>query len=91
MHLLEREVGFEPITEVTLEMQGRLDKRQGRSIFEVSGSGQTFRVSGNKSKGTAPPHGDLITVVASLKKPNAPDGIVLHQWKRGEAGGPKSP
>lgn len=86
VELLEKEVGIEPITEVTLEMQGRLEKRGGKAIFEVSGNGQVFRLSGNKVKGPAPPHGDVITVVGTFKKPkSASDGIVLHDWKRAQS------
>jgi hypothetical protein len=44
IELLEKEVGFEPITEVTLELEGTLVRREGKLLFEASGTRQTFVV-----------------------------------------------
>lgn len=81
--LLEQEVGFAPITEVQLELRGRLVRRDGARFLEVSETGPTFRVE--KIEGdTSPPENRLIAVTARLLDIRAVDRIVLAEWKDGE-------
>jgi hypothetical protein len=81
--LLEQEVGFAPITEVKLELRGRLVRRDGALFLEVSGIGPTFRVE--KSEGApSPPENRLIVVTAGLVDIRSVDRIVLAEWKDGE-------
>jgi hypothetical protein len=81
--LLEQEVGFAPITEVQLELRGRLVRRDGALFLEVSDIGPTFRVE--KSTGDArPPENRLIVVTAGLVDIRSVDRIVLAEWKDAE-------
>lgn len=81
--LLEQEVGFAPITEVKLELRGRLVRRDGALFLEESETGPTFRVE--KIEGdTSPPENRLIAVTARLLDIRAVDRIVLAEWKDGE-------
>ncbi len=77
--LLEKEVGFEPITEVTLEMQGSLVQREGKVFFEVSETGQTFMVEKAEGAGDVPPEKKPLAAVAVLADPHVADPIVLRQ------------
>jgi len=81
--LLEQEVGFAPITEVKLELRGRLVRRDGALFLEESETGPTFRVE--KIEGdTSPPENRLIAVTARLLDIRSVDRIVLAEWKAGE-------
>ncbi len=77
--LLEKEVGFEPVTEVTLEMQGNLVQREGKDFFEVSETGQTFMVEKAEGPLDVPPGKKLLAAVAVLADPHVADRIVLRQ------------
>jgi hypothetical protein len=77
--LLEKEVGFEPVTEVTLEMQGNLVQREGKVFFEVSETGQTFMVEKAEGAGDVPPEKKPLAAVAVLADPHVADRIVLRQ------------
>ena len=81
VQLLEKEVGFEPVTEVRLEMRGRLARRDGKLIFETSGTGQSFTLAGAEGKEGAPPEKELLAALATLEDPRAPDRIRLREWK----------
>lgn len=78
--VLEKEAGFEPVTAVTLELRGRLARREGKLFFEVSESGQSFRVEKVAGAGR-PPENQLLEATATLAKPQSGDRIVLQQWK----------
>ncbi|MGH8248166.1 MAG: hypothetical protein ACREUU_17225 [Gammaproteobacteria bacterium] len=81
VQVLEKEIGFEPVTEVTLEMRGRLAGHNGKLHFEVSETDQKFEVHrppGNAARGT---DNQLVEATAILAKPRSPDRIVLQQWK----------
>ena len=82
--VLEKEAGFEPITEVTLELRGRLERRDGKLVLETSGTGQTFTVAGTEAQGGAPREKDLVTVVATLENPKSADRIIVRAWKSEE-------
>ncbi|MCL4523222.1 MAG: hypothetical protein M1453_13640 [Acidobacteria bacterium] len=82
VELLEKEVGFQPVTEVALELQGRVLRRNGKLVFEVGGTRQTFVVEKVEGESDSPrPEGQLLTAVASLVKADSPDRLVLRQWK----------
>ena len=90
VQVLEKEIGFEPVTEVTLELRGRLAQRNGKLFFEVSESGQTFQVQKVAGGSQRPPENQLLEAVATLVSPPS-DRIILQQWKAaaaatGEAG-----
>lgn len=82
--LLEKDVGFGPITEVGLELPGRLVRRGKGLVFETAGTGQTFAVKKVEAKGAAPPEGRLLTATATLADPRSPGRVVLRQWKVSE-------
>ena len=65
VQLLEKEAGFEPITEVRIEMRGRLARRDGKLVFEASGTGQSFTVAGAEGKDGAPPEKKLLAALAT--------------------------
>jgi len=76
IRLLEEEVGFSPITEVKLELRGRLVRRNGALLFEVSETGPTFNVE--KLEGNAnPPENRLIAVTGRLLDVRSGDRIVV--------------
>jgi hypothetical protein len=77
--LLEKEVGFEPVTEVTLEMQWNLVQREGKVFFEVSETGQTFMVEKAEGARDVPPEKKPLAAVAVLADPHVADRIVLRQ------------
>ncbi len=77
--LLEKEVGFEPVTEVMLEMQGNLVEREGKVFFEVSETGQTFMVEKAEGARDVPPEKKPLAAVAVLADPHVADRIVLRQ------------
>lgn len=79
--ILEEEAGFEPITEVRLEMRGRLARRDGKLVFETIGTGQRFTVAGTEGKESAPPEKELLAALATLEDPRAPERIRLREWK----------
>jgi len=79
--LLEKDVGFEPVTQVTLELRGRLMRRDGTLFFEASETRQTFQVHRAEGEGERPPEGQLLEAVAILEKPQTADRIILQQWK----------
>lgn len=81
VQLLEKEVGFEPLTKVTLGLRGRLARRQGKLYFEVSESGQSFAVQKVQGKGERPPENQLLEAEADLANPKLGDRIILQQWK----------
>ena len=81
--LLEKDVGFGPITEVSLELSGRLVRRGKGLAFETAGTGQTFAVKVD-AKGAVPPEGRLLTATATLADPRSPGRVVLKQWKVSE-------
>jgi hypothetical protein len=83
---LEKDAGFEPVTEVALEMRGNLRRRNGKLVLEMPASGQSFFVA--KAEGTKPPEQRPLTVIAALVKPRAADRIVIRQWKEAEANSP---
>ncbi len=85
VQLLEKEVGFEPITEVKLQLAGRLEEQSGKLVFETSGTGQRFVVTGSKAKGLPRRAKDLITATATLKQPKSASHIVIWDWRKGEA------
>lgn len=82
VQVLEEQVGFEPITEVSLEVRGRLKKQNGALFFQVSETGQTFTVAKVESKDGAPPEEELLAAVALLENPDSPDRIILRAWRR---------
>ena len=84
VQLLEEQVGFEPITDVSLEVRGRLKKQNGALVFEVSESGRIFTVAKVESKDGTPPEKELLAAVASLENPHSPDRIVLREWRRAQ-------
>lgn len=79
VQLLEKNVGFEPVTEVALEISGKLARRNGRLSFEVNGSGQDLAVA--KVEGDKPPEAKLVDVVATLAKPWSANKILIRRWK----------
>ena len=79
VQLLEKEVGFEPLTQVTLEMRGQLARRDGKLWFQTSGTGQAFIVE--KVEGEGLPEKETLAAVATLADPHSSDRIVLRQWK----------
>ncbi len=81
IELLENEVGFEPITEVTLELEGTLVRREGKLLFEASGTRQTFVVDQVEGQADGPPENKLLFVVASLPDIHSPGRIRVKQWK----------
>jgi hypothetical protein len=81
IELLEKEVGFEPITEVTLELEGTLVRREGKLMFEASGTRQTFLVDEVQGQADAPPENKPLAVVASLADVRSPNRIRVKQWK----------
>jgi hypothetical protein len=81
VQILEKEAGFEPITEVRIELRGRLARRDGKLVFETSGTGQTFTMAGAEGKDGAPPEKKLLAAFATLEDPRAPDRIRLREWK----------
>ncbi len=81
VQVLEKEVGFEPVTEVTLELRGRLARREGMLFFEASDTGQTFAVQEVKAEGEKPPEKQVLAAVATLASPQSADRIILRQWK----------
>lgn len=92
--LLEEEVGFRPITEVRLELRGRLKRVNDNLLFQTTSTDQTFTVDRVEGEATAPPENQLLSVVAPLVNPRSADRIVVQEWKvaEGEAGSasPKS-
>jgi hypothetical protein len=85
VEVLEKQIGFEPVTEVKLELTGRLEKQKGKLVLEANGTGQRFQVAATKTKGL-PAEKDLIAATATLKAPRSADRIVLWEWKPAEAG-----
>lgn len=93
VQVLEKEIGFEPVTEVSLEMRGRLAQRNGKLQFEVSESGQKFEVHRSPRDAGRATDNQLVEVTASLANPRSPGRIVVRQWKlvaapTGEAAAP---
>lgn len=84
MKLLEKDVGFGPITEVSLELPGRLVRRGKGLVFEAAGTGQTFTVKKVEAKGAAPPEERLLSATATLADPHSGGRVVLKQWKVSE-------
>ncbi len=82
--LLEEDVGFGPITEVSLELRGRLMRRGKGLVFEAAGTGQTFAVEKVEAEGAAPPEERLLTAIATLADPRSVGRVVLKQWKVSE-------
>jgi hypothetical protein len=78
--LLETEVGFAPVSELTIEATGRLARRQGGLVLDMSGS-RSFIVHSVDAPGEAPPEDEDLAIVASLAEPRSPDRIVVRQWK----------
>ena len=81
VQLLEKDVGFEPVRQVTLGLRGRLTRRQGKLYFEVSESGQSFAVQKVQGNGERPPENQLLEAEADLARPKSGDRIILRQWK----------
>ncbi len=79
--LLESEVGFAPVTKVTLEGNGRVVDRGSDLVLDIGG-GHTFIVQSVDAPGAAPPENEELAVVAVLADPRSPDRIVLREWKR---------
>ena len=89
VEVLEKQIGFEPLTEVKLELTGRLEKRKGKLFFEANGTGQRFQVVATKVKGRLPAAQEMISATATLNAPRSADRIVLWEWKPAE--GAESP
>ena len=86
---LLKEVGFQPVTEVTLELRGRLVRREGKLWFEAMGTGQKFAVEKVEGEGNAAPEEQLLIVTAVLADPHSPGRLVVRQWKPGAKPQPK--
>jgi hypothetical protein len=81
VEVLEKQIGFEPLTEVKVELTGRLEKQKGKLVLEANGTGQRFQVAATKFKGPLPAEKDVIVTTATLKGPRSADRIVLWDWK----------
>lgn len=79
--LLEKDVGFGPITEVSLELPGRLVRRGKGLVLEVAGTGQAFAVKKVEAKGAVPPEDRPLTAIATLADTHSAGRVVLKQWK----------
>ena len=90
VEVLEKQIGFEPLTEVKVELTGRLKKHNGKLVLEANGTGQRLQVAETKIKGRLPAEKDLIAATATLKSPRSADRIVLWEWKPAEAAGSSS-
>ncbi len=82
--MLEQDVGFAPITEVSLELPGRLVRRGKGLVFETAGTGQTFAVKKVEAKGAAPPENRALTAIVTLADMHSTERVVLKQWKASE-------
>lgn len=82
--LLEEEMGFEPVTEVALELRGRPVRRDGKLFFEVNESGQVFAISGDGPAEPLLTEGRLVTGVATVVDPQSPDRLVFREAKAEE-------
>jgi len=91
VEVLEKQIGFEPLTEVKVELTGRLEKQKGKLVLEANGTGQRFEVAATKTKSRLPAEQDLIAATATLKAPRSADRIVLWEWKPAQAAGSPSP
>lgn len=81
VELMETEIGFAPVTEVTLDATGRFVHREGELTLDVGG-GRTFIIksAADTPDGTPPENVD-VTVVAAFIDPRSSDRLVLRQWK----------
>lgn len=79
--MLESEVGFAPVTEVTIAATGRIARREGGLVLDVGG-GRTFIVKSVDAPAGAPPENEELAIVAALADPRSPDRVVLREWKR---------
>lgn len=89
VRLLEEEIGFAPVTEVTLELRGEFELRNGELVFKVSGTEQAFSVAWIEAAADSPPKNQFLTVGANLEKPATPDRIVVKEWKKTQASEPQ--
>lgn len=80
MRLLEGTAGFAPITEIEVQLRGRVAARDGRLSLEVSETGQSFEI-GKKLKGRAPTEGQLIEATGTLEDHRAGKRLRLLEWK----------
>ena len=82
VELLEKEVGFEPVTQVTLDLRGRFMHREDVLWFEVSDTGQRFTVEKVEAEEGAPPEEQLVTAIAAFVDPHSANAIIVRHWKR---------
>ncbi len=85
LQVLEKEIGFEPVTEVTLEMRGRLARRDGKLHFEVAETGQRFEAQPVSGTAEGLAENQLLEVVAALADPRSFDRIAIKQCKAATA------
>ncbi len=85
VELLEKDIGFEPVTEVTLEMRGRLARRDGKLHFEVAETGQRFEAQPVSGTAEGLAENQFLEVVAALTDPHSFDRIAIKQWKAAPA------
>lgn len=77
---------------MTLELRGRLTRRDGVLFFETSETGQKFEVQQVPGGGEQPPEKRLLEALAILAKPQSADRIILQEWKdTSEGTGDKRP
>jgi hypothetical protein len=74
-------VGFDPITAVSLELEGTLVRSDGKLLFRISGARQTFIVDQAEKQADPPPENRLLVVVAQLPDVRIPDRIRVKEWK----------
>ena len=77
--MLESEVGFAPVTEVTIEGSGRISRREASLVLDVGG--RSFTVQSVDASGGAPPEDQDLAIVAALTDPRSPDRVVVREWK----------
>jgi hypothetical protein len=87
--LLEKDVGFGPISEVSLELPGRLVRRGKDLVLEAAGTGQAFAVKKIEANGAAPPENRPLTAIATLADTRSGGRVVLKQWKASEEPEPR--
>jgi len=79
--LLESEVGFAPVTEVTLAGSGRIARREGGLVLDVGG-GRSFTIQSMDPSAGVPPENEDLAIVAALADSRSPDRVILREWKR---------
>jgi hypothetical protein len=87
VRLLEKQAGFAPVTEVELELRGRVARRNGRLVIEVAETGQGFEIAKNKS-GRPLSEGESVDVRGVLENVRSGGRLKILAWT---AGAPKPP